>query len=69
MSAANVQAALDELERRFPMLHRRICDETGRLRPHLNVFVNSAHMCDRQGLDTVLESGDIITILPAVSGG
>jgi molybdopterin converting factor small subunit len=39
------------------------------VRRHVNVFVNEAHMRDRDGLDTALQPGDEVTILPAVSGG
>ena len=69
LSVANVRAALDELERRYPSLYTSICDETGRVRPHVNLFVNMSHVRDRQGLDTALAPGDILAILPAVSGG
>ena len=69
LSASSVRDALEELERQHPAIHRSICDETGRLRRHINLFVNSSLMRERQGLETVLESGDVITILPAVSGG
>jgi sulfur-carrier protein len=68
-AAATVRAALEDLERRFPALHRCVCDETGAVRRHVNVFVNSEHMRDRDGLDTKLAAGDVVTILPAVSGG
>lgn len=69
VSAASVYGVLEEIERQHPAIHRSICDETGRLRRHINLFVNSSLMRERQGLETVLESGDVITILPAVSGG
>lgn len=69
LSAASMRAVLEELERRYPSLHRNICDETGSVRRHVNLFVNTSHMRDRQGLDTRLEPGDVVTILPAVSGG
>jgi molybdopterin converting factor small subunit len=69
VSAATVRAALDELERNHPSLYRNICDETGALRRHLNVFVNSSHVRDRDGLDSALAPGDVVTILAAVSGG
>jgi sulfur-carrier protein len=69
LSAANVRAALEQLERRYPPLFRSICDETGRVRQHVNVFVNSTNVRDLQGLDTALAPGDVVTILPAVSGG
>jgi len=68
-SAPSVRAALEQLERSHPTLHRNVCDETGAVRRHINVFVNDSHVRDREGLDTVLVPGDVITILPAVSGG
>jgi len=69
LSAASVRAALEQIERSHPALYRSICNETGAVRPHVNLFVNTAHMRDCDGLDTALVSGDVITILPAVSGG
>jgi MoaD family protein len=64
-----VRAVLEELERRYPSLYRNICDETGAVRRHVNVFVNTSHVRDRDGLDTALVPGDEVMILPAVSGG
>lgn len=69
LPAESVRAALEELERRYPALHRNVCDETGAVRRHINLFVNTSHMRDRDGLDTKLANGDVVTILPAVSGG
>lgn len=69
LAARSVRATLAELERAYPSLYRNVCDETGAVRQHINVFVNSDHMRDRDGLDTELASGDTIIILPAVSGG
>ncbi len=69
LSAASVRAVLEELERRHPKLYRSICDETGAVRRHVNLFVNTSHVRERDGLDTALVPGDEVTILPAVSGG
>src|SRR5262245_24606898 len=69
VEAATLRAALGEMERRWPDLHRSICDETGAVRRHINLFVNNHHMRDREGLDTPLVPGDVVSILPAVSGG
>jgi len=33
----NLRALLDELEQRYPKLHRSICDETGAVRQHINL--------------------------------
>lgn len=69
VAAADVRGALDRLEQDHPELHRNICDETGKVRQHLNVFVNTEHVRELAGLDTKLKPGDVLTILPAVSGG
>lgn len=69
LGSSNVRAALEELERRYPSLYRNICDETGQVRRHVNLFVNTLHVRDREGLDTALVPGDTLTILPAISGG
>ena len=69
ISAHTVRAALKDIERSQPTLYRNVCDETGTLRPHLNVFVNSDNVRDLDGIDTTLTPGDVLTILPAVSGG
>ena len=69
LSAPSVRAALEQIERSHPSLYRSICDETGAVRRHVNLFVNTSHVRDREGLDTALVSGDVLTILPAVSGG
>ena len=69
LSAPTVRAALERIERGHPSLYRSICDETGTVRRHVNLFVNTSHVRDREGLDTALVSGDVLTILPAISGG
>lgn len=69
VAATSVRDALDELERSHPLLHIRVCDETGAVRRHVNLFVNRDHVRDRDGLETELEEGDVVTIMPAVSGG
>jgi molybdopterin synthase sulfur carrier subunit len=69
LSAPTVRAALEELARSRPALYRNVCEETGAVRRHLNVFVNSDNVRDLAGLDTALSPGDVLTFLPAVSGG
>lgn len=69
LEAESVRSVLEDLERRHPGLYRSVCDETGAVRRHVNLFVNELHMRDRDGLDTALAPGDKVTILPAVSGG
>ncbi|HWO56540.1 MAG TPA: MoaD/ThiS family protein [bacterium] len=67
--AATIAAALNEIERQHPLLYRGVCDETGRVRRHINLFINKSLVRGPQGLTTQLSPGDVITIMPAVSGG
>jgi molybdopterin converting factor small subunit len=69
VAAATVRAALEQLARDWPDLHRNVRDETGAVRRHVNLFVNASHIRDLEGLDSPLAPGDVVTILPAVSGG
>ncbi len=69
LRAHDVRSLLAELARQHHDVWVRLCDERGDPRPHINVFVNDDHVRARDGLDTGLTAGDVVTILPAVSGG
>lgn len=65
----SVAAVLDLLSGTYPALERRIRDETGALREHVNVFVGSDNVRDLDKLSTVIPAGVELIVLPAVSGG
>jgi molybdopterin converting factor small subunit len=67
--ATSVRAALAQLQIDYPTIYRSVCDETGAVRQHVHLFVNDSFLRDLDGLDTRLASGDVLTIMPAVSGG
>jgi molybdopterin converting factor small subunit len=69
LSAASLLDALGQIERRYPALYRCVCHETGAVRRHVNLFVNDSDMRTLDGLDTALKPGDVVMVLPAVSGG
>ena len=69
INGTTIGEAIAELQTRYPGIKDRLLDETGAVRRHINIFVNSDHMRDRNGLDTTLAPGDEVFILPAVSGG
>jgi molybdopterin converting factor small subunit len=50
-------------------VRRRVLDERGTLRPHVNVFVGDTSIRETGQLDTPLRDGDEVFIIPAVSGG
>ena len=65
----NVRALVDDLERKFPGIKERICDETGKIRRFVNVYVNGDDIRFLQNLETSLKEGDSISIVPAIAGG
>jgi MoaD family protein len=66
---ATVGDLLDAVAARHPALERRVRDEQGALRPHVNIFVGEDNIRRLHGAGTVLHPGDEVTILPAISGG
>ena len=66
---ATVGTVLDRVGADLPALHRRIQDETGVLRRHVNVYVGQTNVRDAQLLETPVPMGSDVTILPSVAGG
>ena len=64
-----LKEALEALGRDFPGVARRVLDEQGEVRAHVNLFVGGECVRFGEGLDTPLPDGCEIAILPAVSGG
>jgi molybdopterin synthase sulfur carrier subunit len=60
-----VGALLLELEQAHPALSGWVLDERGRIRRHINVFVNGEYGRE----DTPVGTDDRIDVLPAISGG
>ena len=64
-----VGAVLDALEADHPSIGRRVRDEAGALRTHVNVFVGPDNARDLGGADSAVPEGVEVAVLPAVSGG
>ena len=60
---------IEALEREYPGLKERLCDETGELRRFVNVYVNGEDVRFLSGLATAIDSGAEVSIVPAVAGG
>jgi MoaD family protein len=68
VDGATVGEVLDALYERFDELRSRIADDDG-LRRFVNVYVGGEDIRFLSGLDTPVNEGDEVTILPAVAGG
>lgn len=66
---ATVGALVDDLERRHPGLRERICDDQGKVRRFVNLYVNGDDIRFLQQLETSLKDGDEVSIVPAIAGG
>ena len=63
-TGATVAEVIDDLDRRVPGLRDRVCDGPS-LRRHMNVFVAGSQAT----LATAVRPGDVVHVIPAVSGG
>ncbi|HKW78303.1 MAG TPA: MoaD/ThiS family protein [Candidatus Limnocylindria bacterium] len=69
LDAGDLREALAELQRAHPALKERLRDEHGKLRAHLALFVNQDDARLLGWEDAPLKDGDIVHVIPALSGG
>ncbi len=66
---SNIAELLESLEQSCPGIKSRLCDEQGKPRRFLNLYVNSEDIRFLEGTETPLKEGDEVSIVPAVAGG
>ncbi len=64
-----VRELLGSLGKDNPALLARITGDDGDIRQFLNVFVNGSDIRFESDLDTKIESGDEVSIVPSIAGG
>ena len=68
-SGTSVAELLESLEQNCPGIKARLCDEQGQLRRFVNFYVNSEDIRFLDGVNTSLNDGDEVSIIPAIAGG
>ncbi len=68
-TGATVAALVDDLEQSHPGIKERICDEQGKVRRFVNIFVNGDDIRFLDNLDTRVKDDDEVSIVPAIAGG
>jgi sulfur-carrier protein len=68
-SGKTVEDILVDLEKKYPGIRERICDENGQIRRFINVFVNGEDIRFKDGAKTVVADGAEVSIIPAIAGG
>ncbi|OKH14174.1 MoaD/ThiS family protein [[Limnothrix rosea] IAM M-220] len=66
---SSVKELLDSLEANCPGIKARLCDDQGKPRRFLNIYVNEEDIRFLDNVDTALSDGDEVSIVPAVAGG
>ncbi len=69
VEATTIAEVVAALEERAPGFIFYICDERGRLRTHVNVFIGDEMIVDRQRLADRVPDGAHVFIAQALSGG
>jgi sulfur-carrier protein len=69
VGVTTVSDLLDAVGRSWPRLGRRLRDESGALRPYVNVYVGQEDVRWADGLATAVRAGDVVLVLPSVAGG
>jgi len=67
-SGKTVREVLENIDRQKPGFLEKVV-ENGEIRQFINIFHNNEDVRFKKGLDTEVEEDDVISILPAVSGG
>ena len=69
LDATTLREALEALSEKHPSLKERLRDEHGKLRPHLALFVNDEDARLLGWENAALKAGDVVHVIPALSGG
>jgi molybdopterin synthase sulfur carrier subunit len=69
MEESSLADMIENLDSNYPGFKERLLDENGDLRYFVNIYLNGEDVRFLQGLDTSTNSGDEVSIVPAVAGG
>jgi len=65
----DIARALGTAAREKPILLQRWGDDAGKLHGRLEIFINGENIRYLNGMDTELQDGDIVYVIPLVAGG
>lgn len=65
----NVRGTLHTLTAQYPGIGERLFDAQGGVKPHINIFLNNEDIRFLNGLETRVQDGDTVVLLPALAGG
>ncbi len=69
LSVDKVSEVITEIDKEFPGIESYLVDELGRLRKHVNIFVDGNLIKDREKLSDSISENSEVYIMQALSGG
>lgn len=69
VTAGSIDDLLTAIETAHPGIKARLCDDQGKLRRFVNVFVGEEDIRFLDGQKTALKDGEFVDIVPAIAGG
>ena len=69
ISANTIGGVIQELDKNYPGVKQRICDDQGNVRRFVNIFLNDEDIRFLKKEQTPVKDGDEVSIVPAIAGG
>ena len=69
VEGSTLREVLVNLDAQCPGISARVLDEEGQLRRFVNVYVDDDDVRFLDGLDSTVQQGSRVSIIPAVAGG
>jgi molybdopterin synthase sulfur carrier subunit len=66
---STLRELIDNLDRLHPGFAGQLLERDGAQRAFVNIYLNDEDVRYLDGLETAVDDGDVISILPAVAGG
>jgi molybdopterin synthase sulfur carrier subunit len=69
VEGSDIRELIENLEKSYPGIKERLCDEKGALRRFINIYVNEEDIRFLDKDRTRIKDGDEVSIIPAIAGG
>lgn len=69
LSGESVREMLDDLTVHYPALKPHLINKKGNLNVFVHLFLHEEEIPQKDGLDTLLDADDVVTLVPSIAGG
>ena len=68
-NGADISQLIDDLEKNYPGIKGKLCEDNGNVRKFLNIYLNDDDIRFMYSLATEVKDGDNVSLIPAIAGG